>query len=488
MKGKIKVNSEIGKLKRLMVHSPDAGIGKVAPSMKEELLYDDIVYLKEMREEYNHYLETLLWFLDPECAEKMKDHWKVGDAEILVPSSSEYFSSDKVVDVEHLLYKILDIERVRASLVSAICALEQCTFRTLQKLLQLSSGELARVLITGSLMENGKEIFLFSPVPNLIFTRDIGIVIDDHLLLSKPAEKARSRESILTKYIAFFHLFEDEKGDINKFSDKIIELHYDKHFMLTGTEEERARESVSVEGGDVMMISPRHLLIGQSVRTTARAIDQVTRALFEKDLVDKVSVVQIPEKRDFMHIDTVFTMIRKDLWILFYPFSGKAVDERKIPTVLNQIKTNAAVDPVNILQFGRGKEEPNRYNDLEELFKDISINELDADPKKFEVIYCAEGEFPYGEREQWTDACNFLAIQEGIIIGYNRNTIVAKQLQNRGFNLINSEDFINKMRSGKSLEDVISSDTLILLPSSELSRARGGTHCMSLPLLRENLA
>ena len=71
MSNNIKVTSEIGKLKRLIIHSPDAGIGKIAPRMQEDLLYDDIVFLERMREEYSQYLRVLLWFIDPE---KMKNH------------------------------------------------------------------------------------------------------------------------------------------------------------------------------------------------------------------------------------------------------------------------------------------------------------------------------------------------------------------------------------------------------------------------------
>jgi arginine deiminase len=104
-----------------------------------------------------------------------------------------------------------------------------------------------------------------------------------------------------------------------------------------------------------------------------------------------------------------------------------------------------------------------------------------------DIILCAGGVFPYSEREQWTDACNFLAIREGVVIGYDRNLKTEEEFRKRGLNVIKSGDLIGAVESGQDADEIVQGDTLILLPSSELSRARGGTHCMSLPLLREDI-
>ncbi|MGB0368767.1 MAG: arginine deiminase family protein, partial [Flavobacteriales bacterium] len=316
----IHVSSEVGKLKRMIIHSPDAGIGKIAPRMQEELLYDDIVYLDKMRQEYREYLKVLLWFLDPDTL-RAQD---ANNSDFFKPSKEGFFDSDKVLDAENLLMKVLQKEDVKKLIVASICSIEKCDFKTQARLIRMDAGDLARTLITGCIESDDNEEYLFPPIPNLIFTRDICIVVNDHLVLIKPAEKGRAREAQLIKYIAYFALFGDE-ANLNDFSftDKIIELNNNEYYFLTdslGQEEAK----VSIEGGDVMMISPRHLVVGLSARTTQNAIDQLIHELFSRNVVDKVSVVNIPDERAYMHIDTIFTMVKRDLWVMYAPFSKQA--------------------------------------------------------------------------------------------------------------------------------------------------------------------
>ena len=189
----IHVTSEVGRLKRLLIHSPDAGIGKIVPRIKDQLLYDDIVYLEKMQQEYSEYLRILLCFLDPE-----KIQGKANDPDYQLAVKNNWFESDKVLSVEQMLVRILQYEDIKYLLVPSVCALEKCGLRTQKQLLGMSPEQLALVLITGILKdENGQEIILFPPIPNLIFTRDIGITVHDHILLSKPYEDARDREALI---------------------------------------------------------------------------------------------------------------------------------------------------------------------------------------------------------------------------------------------------------------------------------------------------
>lgn len=479
---RINVSSEIGTLRRLLIHSPDAGIGKIVPRIKDELLYDDIVYLDKMREEYHEYLQVLLWFLDPEVIKN-----KPLGKEYFLPSNENYFQSDKVMDAEQLLVRVLRNDKVKIALVVSVCALEDLDFTLQNKLLFLDENQLARVLITGVFEENGTDIFLFSPIPNLIFTRDVGITINNHLLLTKFSEEARKREALLIKYIFYYEVFkEGHNSDNNTFSERIIEISQDESSFRSDEP-----SYVTFEGGDIMMISPRHLFIGSSERTSHKAIEKVAETLFRKNLVDKVSVIGIPAKRSYMHIDTVFTQVRKDMWIVFGPFSKRGMTLQQDKTDVGGLLEGKTVSKsqINIKQLKRipdgdsYKVEMNTLPYLDDLFEQVSKEDFGAD--KCEIIYSAGGEFPYNEREQWTDSCNFLAIKEGVIIGYDRNVKTAAEFKRKGFKVITSSEFIADMESGKELDEVISGDTLILLPSSELSRARGGTHCMSMPLLRD---
>lgn len=468
----------------MLIHSPDAGIGKIAPRLKDELLYDDIVYLDKMREEYDEYLQVLLWFLDPEILRKRKSEGR----DYFLPSGEDYFESDKVIDVESLLVKVLQNEKVKALIVASTCAFEDLDFNTQNMLMSLDPYKLAKILISGAMeIDNGEdELFLFGPVPNLIFTRDVGTVINDHLLLNKFAQEARSREALLIKYIVYYELFGDEYDpENNTFSDRIIELSDDEARFRTDEP-----SYVTIEGGDVMMISPRHLFVGASERTSKKAIEKVIEIVFNKNLVDKVSVIAIPPKRSYMHIDTIFTQVRKDLWTLFGQFSKKALDLEGhgngiTGTLTGEDESSIRIKITQFQRVANGDSYSVKHRNipyLDDLFAEVS-KELGSD--KCEIVFSAGGEFPYNEREQWTDSCNFLALREGVIVGYDRNTMTAAEFKKKGFKVIKSRDFINEMESGKQLDEVITGDTLILLPSSELSRARGGTHCMSMPLLRD---
>lgn len=491
-KHNIHVTSEIGRLRRLLVHSPDAGIGKIVPRIKDQLLYDDIVYLEKMQQEYGEYLRILLCFLDQE-----KIRGKANDPAYREAVRQNHFDSDYVLKVEEMLTRILHSEDVKFLLVPSVCALEKLGLRMQKRLLEMPADKLACTLITGIIEEeNGREQFIFSPIPNLIFTRDIGITIHDHILLSKPYENARDREALLFKYIAHFELLKQKTSlQADELAQQVIEMQEPNLFFMS-SEEEISEKTVTIEGGDVMMISPGHLMVGLSERTSVAAVDQLVDELFSRDLIQKVSVIKIPRRRAYMHIDTVFTQVKKDTWILFSPFSRKEIAAKSTKFDVAGTLSHKHSEPVynvEITQFIRTSEidgkfsvQINQMSYIDELLEQISREDFGA--QKCEIIPSAGGEFPYSEREQWTDACNFLAVREGVVIGYDRNIKTEEEFRRRGFAVMRSADIIEQVEAGKDIDEVVSGDTLILLPSAELSRARGGTHCMSMPLLRDDVS
>jgi arginine deiminase len=485
---RIHVSSEVGALRRIIIHSPDAGIGKIAPRMMGELLYDDIVYLDRMREEYRQYLQVLLWFLDPEVMRNQD----ATTSDFYKPTKPGYLHSTKVLDAEFLLMKVLENDLAKQLLVSAVCAMEKCDFETQMLLMRMTPSELTRTLISGVWIYEGEEDHLFAPIPNLIFTRDIGIVINGHMLLMKAAERGRTREALLMRYIAYFVLFgQDADWDNYRFSDRVIELEDNEYYFLNDSLG-KERQEVSIEGGDVMMISPRHLIVGHSARTSQNAIHQLITVLFNKGLVDKVSVVNIPSERAYMHIDTIFTQVRKDMWVLYAPFTREAISLSKEEIDFRRMLDEDLETPeeqVYVTQFIRVpkadgfKVQKKELDYLEDLLKQVSREDFGC--SKVDIVPNGGGRFPFTEREQWTDSCNFLALREGVIIGYDRNVETNRTLEKRGFRIVAAEDLCRQMAAGAKLEDVVKGDTLITLPSAELSRARGGTHCMSQPILRD---
>ncbi|MCX2483888.1 arginine deiminase family protein [Pedobacter sp. MR2016-24] len=471
----VNVSTEIGRLRKLLIHSPDSGLGKVVPSKAQDWLFEDIVHLETIRkDEYDYYVKLLMYFLDPG---KIKGKLKEIDAEeanrqFFKPDDTGFHHSEAVIEIQNLLSDILEDVSIKRKLTASVCAIEGCTYRLQLQMIQTDAKELAKIFISGSMAD---DLMIFAPIPNLIFTRDVGITINKHILLNKPAKKARSRETLLMRYIFFNHpLFA-------AYTDNILEIpDAAQHFLRPGEEEEHR---TTLEGGDVMMVSENHVLIGCSERTSAYGANEAIKLLFDNNVVDKVTVVRIPNKRDFMHIDTVFTQVKRNVWTLLSSISKNHVNNPAEP--ISFLIEPDTKDVTEILQFKKGEAQPLLFESIEALLDDISVNELGS-KEKTRFIYSGNGNFPYDAREQWTDSCNLLAIKEGVVLGYDRNDKTIEAFKSNGFDVVKVKDLINDLESGKVNADTIT-DTLILMPSAELSRARGGFHCMSLPLLRDEL-
>lgn len=474
----LQVSSEIGDLKRILIHSPDKGLGQVVPSKAQDWLFEDIVHLETIRQkEYDLYVKVLLYFLDPAVIQgKIKNiDAKNSMRNFYKPNRPGFYGSNKVIELEVLLKEVLDDQDVRQQLIAAVCSAEDCTYHQQQKMLMdLTSVELATLFISGT-MPNGK--IFFAPLPNLIFTRDIGITINNHILLNKPAKKARSREALLCKYIFFNHQF------FKNYRQNIIEVpQTDEHFLIPEGEIDQQN---TLEGGDVMMVSKNHLLIGCGERTTPLAASNVIKLLFEKNAVDKITVIKIPHKRDFMHLDTVFTQVKKGLWVLLSSLFNPAENDPKQLPLTHLVDTKKPDQP-EIIQFENGKiDTPKKYERLEDLLSEISEKELGS-TEKTQFIYSGSNVFPYDSREQWTDGCNLLALKEGVVLAYDRNDKTLAAFKECGFMVIKAADLLEKLESNEVQVENIS-NTVITFPSAELSRARGGFHCMSMPLFRAEL-
>ena len=120
---------------------------------------------------------------------------------------------------------------------------------------------------------------------------------------------------------------------------------------------------------------------------------------------------------------------------------------------------------------------------MEDLLTSITREDLNCfDEIKF--VYSGNNQFPFGAREQWTDSCNLLVVKEGIAIGYDRNDKTAEAFREAGFQTIRAAELLEKFENNELSPETLT-DTIIMLPSAELSRARGGSHCMSMPIFRD---
>ena len=181
----INVNSEIGRLRKVMVHRPDKGISRISPKRAEELLFDDIVYVPQMVEEHRTFVDVLEAFV----------------------------GKSNVLEAENLILEgLVSNPELRTELIDKVVDYEELP-KTYDALLREMDNEtLTQVLVTGYLVED--DHIFFDPIPNFIFTRDVAVSVKDHVIITKAAKLAKFRENLLTRFIFTAHpLFCQTKND-----------------------------------------------------------------------------------------------------------------------------------------------------------------------------------------------------------------------------------------------------------------------------------
>lgn len=415
------VNSEIGILRKVIIHRPDEGIARISPKKAEELLFDDIVFLPQMKEEHDIFRRVL----------------------------QHLMGKENVLDTQRLIEEgFIASPEIKNELIDKVIDYEELPLTTKAVFMDLDPATLTKLLITGYHQE--KDHIYFDPIPNFIFTRDIAVVIKDHIIITKAAKSARYRENLLTRFIFYAHpMFKD----LDK-AGKIINLNHLDKFPPSNK-----GEAVSLEGGDVMMLNDDFILIGCSERTTDYAIKSIIKVLFEKGLVSNVAQINIPADRTCMHIDTLFTMINHNDIVCYKP------------TVFDGVSSNVRV-------FRK-----NGAVTVYDSVKNFFIHEINPN---INFIFSGQGISPYQEREQWTDGCNLVAIRPGVALTYDRNSVTELALMDAGYTIIHARTLLEKIND-QTIDAQSLQNTIITLPSNELSRARGGSHCMTCPLIRDRI-
>jgi arginine deiminase len=402
----INVTSEIGKLKKVMLHRPGNEVENLIPEYLGRLLFDDIPYLKIARQEHDRFAEILrengteVLYLEELVAEAISDQEiKKQFVDEMLEESGITSLALKGAISEYLL------AMPTREMIDAIMAgirKKDINFREASSLSELTMDDYP---------------FYLDPMPNLYFTRDPGAAIGNGISINVMRWEARRRETLFLKYVHKYHP-----------SFKDVPLWYDR------------TNKFAIEGGDQLVLSDKVLAIGCSERTSAEGIEELAKNLFFKGNTsfEKILVFEIPKVRAFMHLDTVFTMVDYDKFTIHPGIQG----------------------PLSVYEITKGAQGRLNFKHNTSPLEEILKGALNLD--SVELIKCGGGDVIIAGREQWNDGSNTLAIAPGVVVTYERNYVSNELLDKAGVKVLT-------------------------MPSSELSRGRGGPRCMSMPLERENI-
>ena len=406
---RLNVTSETGRLRRVIVHTPGPEMELVAPEALGDLLFEDILFLGKARSEHER-MCTLFRKI-------------VG-------------RDDAVLQMSDLLLQAFELDDARGDFVEQLCRVfVESNLQAFQRELQsLDPMELLHFALTGV----SPLAIRSRPLPNLMFTRDVAAVVNDHIVLSHPATAARARESIITDVVLRYH------PAFGKHRDHIIKL----------------PRGVTFEGGDLLVVSPEVVLMGASQRTSFGGVMTVARHLFEKTPVRHVVMVNLPKKRACMHLDTVFTFASPTECVTFPPLV-------ELAGLGNVVHLSPGPSPGQFLSEIR----PDLKTALEELLG-----------RELTFIPCG-GQSPLSqEREQWTDGANFFSPAPGVVVGYERNASTFAMMRDHGYRIVTADGFLSYHEQS---DWQLGEKTAIKLEGQELSRGRGGPRCMTLPISRD---
>ena len=402
------VHSEVGKLRKVMVHRPELSLQRLTPSTHDELLFDDVLWVERAQYEHDQFVARM--------RERGVEVFRLRDllAEALAASdearrrlielaASEYTVGLSLVDEVRAILSNLKPDQLAKHLIGGLTVAES----------GLDLGKFKEQSLPAAALDD-LSAFVLPPLPNTLFTRDSSCWIYGGVSINPMYWPARRLEAYNVAAIYRAHPMFAGAG----FEYWYPQLGDDGRFQV----EDFGRSSL--EGGDVQPIGNGTVLIGLSERSQARMIEQIARALFAKGAAERVIAVVMTKDRAHMHLDTVFTMLDRDT-VTMYP---------------------QVMDKVRAISLHPGASEGKFHVTEEEGFLPAVADAMGV--PKLQVVETG-GDAYQQEREQWDDGNNVVALEPGVVVAYERNTYTIAKMREAGVEVVTIEGFeLGKGRGG----------------------------------------
>jgi arginine deiminase len=384
------VDSEVGRLRQVLLHKPDLALRRLTPANKDEFLFDDVLWVQRAMEEHEEFQQVLR---DRGIAVHLLDVLLRETVEI--PEARKHIL-DAVVDERWLgPVAIDDIRNTLDGMDAATLQLYLTGGITKPELVELGCDPQA---VTFHAMHD--DDFILPPLPNHMFTRDTSCWVYDGVAINAMRKKARMRETVNMEAVYMYH--PAFAGGFNRPEQGGF------HCWMPG----HSAAPATMEGGDVLVIGRGAVLIGMSERTKPQAIEMFAQRLFRAGAASRIVALDMPKARAFMHLDTVMTML--DVGV-FTKYAG------------------LGMLPAYTIEPG-GTHKELRFTDHapEDMHKAIA-HALDlADI----TVLTPKQDVRAAAREQWDDGCNGLALEPGVVVAYERNTTTNDYLRAHGIEVI----------------------------------------------------